>query len=207
MAKIDYDGRVIIVTGAGRGMGAAHAKELAKRGARVVVNDYGGDMHGSGSSSTPAREVAEEITAAGGSALANGDTVHPSSVEEVLMHAQGTADLVLALDQHKLLGQEEMEVHVTEEGLLDRINKALDPASAQGEYIGVTLIEPEAAADLADALRVTYERDPQLYYEDGYQELADRGITLSTAPIGEVSWVEIDNHDDLARGREIACHY
>jgi choline kinase len=83
----------------------------------------------------------------------------------------------------------------------------MDPAEATGEYIGVTLIEGEAAADLADALKTTFERDPDLYYEDGYQELVDRGFTIDVAPIGEVSWVEIDNHEDLARGREIACRY
>ena len=137
--------------------------------------------------------------------LANGDTVHPASVEEVLMHAQGTADLVLALDQLKLLGEEEMKVHVTEDGHLDRINKALDPRSAQGEYIGVTLIEPHASEPLAAALETTFRRDPQLYYEDGFQELADRGGRVATAPIGAVQWVEVDDHRDLARAREGAC--
>ena len=138
--------------------------------------------------------------------LANGDTVHPSSVERVLLTAQGKADLVLALDDLKPLGAEEMKVHVTEEGHLDRINKALDPASAQGEYIGVTLIEPHAAEPLAGALEATFRRDPQLYYEDGFQELADRGGRVATAPIGAVPWVEVDDHADLARAREVACH-
>ena len=138
--------------------------------------------------------------------LANGDTVHPSSVEQALLASQGTADLVLALDQHKLLGDEEMKVHVTEDGHLDRINKALDPASAQGEYIGVTLIEPHAALPLAGALEATFKRDPQLYYEDGFQELADRGGRVATTSIGSVAWVEVDDHADLARAREVACH-
>ena len=138
--------------------------------------------------------------------LANGDTVHPHSVQQVLMSRRGTADLVLALDQVKPLGEEEMKVHVTEEGYLDRINKALDPATAQGEYIGVTLIEPHAAGPLAAALQATFERDPQLYYEDGFQELADRGGRVATAPIGAVRWVEVDDHADLARAREVACH-
>ena len=138
--------------------------------------------------------------------LANGDTVHPASVEETLLAARGPG-LVLAVDQEKPLGEEEMKVHVTDGGLLDRINKALDPATAQGEYIGVTLIEPHAADALADALKTTFERDPQLYYEDGFQVLADRGGRILAAPIGDVPWVEVDNHDDLARAREIACHY
>jgi choline kinase len=137
--------------------------------------------------------------------LANGDTVHPASVERVLLAAQGTADLVLALDQDKPLGEEEMKVHVTDEGLLDRINKALDPVTAQGEYIGVTLIEPHAAFPLAAALEATFQRDPQLYYEDGFQELADRGGRVATAEIGAVAWVEVDDHRDLARAREVAC--
>jgi choline kinase len=136
--------------------------------------------------------------------LANGDTVHPASVEERLLDARGP-ELVIAVDDSKPLGEEEMKVHVTGDGHLDRINKALDPATAQGEYIGVTLIEPAAAAGLADALETTWRRDPQLYYEDGFQELADRGGRIGIAPIGAVEWVEVDDHADLARAREVAC--
>jgi choline kinase len=88
---------------------------------------------------------------------------------------------------------------------MTRITKLMDPAVAQGEYIGVTLIEPGASEALADALKTTWERDPQLYYEDGFQELADRGGRVKTASIGDVEWVEVDNHDDLARAREVAC--
>ncbi len=136
--------------------------------------------------------------------LVNGDTVHPPSVEETLLAARGP-DILLALDDVKPLGEEEMKVHISPEGYLDRINKALDPATAQGEYIGVTLIEPAGAAALADALATTWRRDPQLYYEDGFQELADRGGRVGIAPIGAVEWVEVDDHRDLERAREIAC--
>jgi choline kinase len=137
--------------------------------------------------------------------LANGDTVHPASVEESLLAARGP-ELVIAVDDDKTLGEEEMKVHVTAEGRLDRINKALEPATAHGEYIGVTLIEPTAADALADALKTTFERDPSLYYEDGFQEYADRGGRVGIAPIGRVDWVEVDDHRDLARAREVACH-
>ena len=136
--------------------------------------------------------------------LANGDTVHPASVEESLLAARGP-EVLIAVDDVKPLGEEEMKVHITADGYLDRINKALDPATAQGEYIGVTLIEPAAAAALADALEATWRRDPQLYYEDGFQELADRGGRVGTAPIGEVEWVEVDDARDLQRAREVAC--
>ena len=137
--------------------------------------------------------------------LANGDTVHPPSVERTLLDARDTHEIVIAVDQAKTLGEEEMKVHVSEAGLLERINKALDPAAAHGEYIGLTLIEPGAAGALADALEATFERDPQLYYEDGFQEYADRGGRVGIAPIGEVEWVEVDDAADLARAREMAC--
>ena len=136
--------------------------------------------------------------------LVNGDTVHPPSVEETLLANRGP-DILLALDDVKPLGEEEMKVHVDGDGYMTRINKALDPASAQGEYIGLTLIEPAAAGPLADALRATWERDPQLYYEDGYQEFADGGGKVGTAAIGAVDWAEVDDHRDLERAREIAC--
>lgn len=139
--------------------------------------------------------------------LANGDTVHPVSVEKTLLAARGEGRrIILALDTVKNLADEEMKV-ITDEKGVRRITKLMDPATATGEYIGVTLIEPEAAEELADALKTTFERDPDLYYEDGYQELVNRGFTVDVAPIGEVTWVEIDNHADLAKGREIACQY
>jgi choline kinase len=136
--------------------------------------------------------------------LVNGDTVHPASVEECLLAARGE-DIVIAVDDEKELGDEEMKVHVTEDGLLDRIHKSLDPATSQGEYIGLTLIEPAAAGRLAEALEATWRRDPQLYYEDGFQEFANRGGRVGIAPIGTVEWVEVDDHADLARAREVAC--
>jgi len=138
--------------------------------------------------------------------LANGDTVHPPSVEERLLAARGP-QVVLAVDQAKALAVEEMKVHVADDGRLERINKGIDPATAHGEYIGVALIEPSGAQELAAALEATWRRDPSLYYEDGFQELADRGGHVGIAPIGEVEWVEVDNHDDLTRAREVACRY
>ena len=69
------DGRVCIVTGAGRGIGKEHALMLAGQGASVVVNDIGGEVDGSGRSTGPAQEVVDEIVAAGGSAVVNGDDI------------------------------------------------------------------------------------------------------------------------------------
>ena len=139
--------------------------------------------------------------------MVNGDTVHPASVEKKVLAARRpdlAADLILAVDTVKKLADEEMKVVVDDRGLLARITKQMDPADAHGEYIGVTLIEPRAAIALADALETAWRRDPNLYYEDGFQVLADRGGSVALEPIGDVEWVEVDDHRDLRRAREIA---
>ncbi|MGH3301161.1 MAG: NTP transferase domain-containing protein [Streptosporangiaceae bacterium] len=136
--------------------------------------------------------------------LVNGDTVHPVSVERTLLAARDGSDLILALDDAKKLAAEEMKVTLGPHGRLSRISKQIEPAHADGEYIGASLIQPRAAAPLADALESTWRRDPGLYYEDGYQEFADRGGVVVTAQIGVVDWVEVDDHRDLRRARSIA---
>ena len=74
MARL-CEGRVAIVTGAGRGIGREHALSLARHGARVVVNDLGADVDGTGGDASPAQGVVEEIIAMGGEAVVNGDDV------------------------------------------------------------------------------------------------------------------------------------
>jgi choline kinase len=139
--------------------------------------------------------------------MVNGDTVHPVSIERTLLEGRGAADVLLAVDDVKRLAEEEMKVILGDDGHLKRITKLMDPSEAGGEYIGATLLEPAAAEPLADALKTTFERDPNLYYEDGYQELVNRGGRIAVAPIGEVDWVEVDNHDDLEKARRIAKGY
>lgn len=141
-----------------------------------------------------------------GALLCNGDTLHPLAVQRQLLDVQDVT-VCLALDRHKTLGEEEMKVQLDDRDRLRRINKSLDPASADGEYIGVTLIPAGAARSLTAALETTWRRDPQLYYEDAYQELVDTGVDVTSVDIGVTEWTEVDDHADLARAREIACRY
>ncbi len=78
MSDISFDGRVAVVTGGGGGLGRSYALELARRGARVVVNDLGGSVDGSGAGTRAADAVVEEIKSAGGEAIANYDSVSPA---------------------------------------------------------------------------------------------------------------------------------
>jgi len=96
---VSFDGRVAIVTGAGGGLGRCHAIELAKLGAKVVVNDLGGAMDGTGGSSGAAALVVEEIKAAGGEAIANGGSVSDArgakSMVEDAMKAWSRVDILI----------------------------------------------------------------------------------------------------------------
>jgi NAD(P)-dependent dehydrogenase (short-subunit alcohol dehydrogenase family) len=97
---IRFDGKVAIVTGAGGGLGRAHALELAHRGAKVVVNDLGGAVDGTGGSSEAAERVVAEIKAAGGEAIANGSSVTDdagvANMVKQAMDAFGRIDILIA---------------------------------------------------------------------------------------------------------------
>jgi NAD(P)-dependent dehydrogenase (short-subunit alcohol dehydrogenase family) len=97
--SIRFDDRVAIVTGAGGGLGRLYALELAKRGAKVVVNDFGGSVRGENGSSEAANRVANEITAAGGHAQANGASVSdPDGVARLVgdaMDVFGRVDILI----------------------------------------------------------------------------------------------------------------
>jgi choline kinase len=195
---------VVVVTGFAAHRVTERKAELEQRyGVRLdLVENPKAEIWNNAYSLWCAREAFEE-----GVLLVNGDTVHPPSVEERLLESRGP-DVVIALDDDlDRLAEEAMKVKLSEQGFLSRITKQMDVSAAQGEYIGLTLIEPAAAGPLADALKATWERDPQLYYEDGYQEFVDRGGTVGVAPIGAVDWVEVDDHADLGRARELACHF
>jgi NAD(P)-dependent dehydrogenase (short-subunit alcohol dehydrogenase family) len=99
MTDVRFDGRTAIVTGAGGGLGRAHALLLASRGANVVVNDLGGTVDGRGSDEASAQKVVEEIEAAGGRAVASFDGVDTpqgaANIVKVALDAFGCVDVVI----------------------------------------------------------------------------------------------------------------
>lgn len=100
MTDIRFDDRVAIVTGAGGGLGRCHALELARRGAKVVINDLGGSMDGTGGNSEAAEAVVKEIEALGGEAFANGSSVTDNAgVNKMIadtMERWGRIDIIIA---------------------------------------------------------------------------------------------------------------
>jgi NAD(P)-dependent dehydrogenase (short-subunit alcohol dehydrogenase family) len=96
---IEFDRRVAIITGAGGGLGKTYALELARRGAKVVVNDLGGNPDGTGGAASPADTTVEEIRAAGGEAVANYDSVATpeggAAITQAALDAFGTVDILI----------------------------------------------------------------------------------------------------------------
>jgi NAD(P)-dependent dehydrogenase (short-subunit alcohol dehydrogenase family) len=144
MSDIRFDGKVAIVTGAGGGLGRQHALELARRGAKVVVNDLGGSVDGAGGSSDAALKVVEEIKAAGGEAIAHGasvtDDAGVANMVKTAMDTWGRIDILIAnagILRDKTLTKMEladfelvMQVHVF--GTFKPIKAVWDIMKAQG---------------------------------------------------------------------------
>jgi NAD(P)-dependent dehydrogenase (short-subunit alcohol dehydrogenase family) len=99
MPELRFDGRVCVVTGAGGGLGRAHALELARRGGKVLVNDLGGSLDGTGASPRAAQRVVDEIIALGGQAAANYDSVATAeggqAIVDAAVEAFGRVDVLV----------------------------------------------------------------------------------------------------------------
>jgi NAD(P)-dependent dehydrogenase (short-subunit alcohol dehydrogenase family) len=99
MTNVNFENKAVIVTGAGNGLGKAYALELGSRGAKVIVNDLGGSVDGSGAASSPADDVVNEIIQNGGEAVANYDSVATKDGGESIVQSAldnfGTVDAVI----------------------------------------------------------------------------------------------------------------
>ena len=145
---------------------------------------------------------------AAGALLVNGDTVHPVLVEKTLLAAAGSRP---GGHRHRHRRRQDPRRrgdegdHSTPDGRLTRITKLMDPALAHGEYIGATLIE---RAGRGAAGRRPWRRPggatPACTTRTATRNSPTAAARSRTAPIGAVDWVEVDNHDDLRRAREIA---
>ena len=97
--RLTFEDQIVVVTGAGQGVGRAYALELARRGAKVVVNDLGANPNGAGADSGPAARVVAEIVAAGGAAVANGDSVATAAggqaIVDTALNAWGRIDALI----------------------------------------------------------------------------------------------------------------
>ena len=142
---IDFTDRVAIVTGAGGGLGRAYALALAERGAKVVVNDLGGDVHGEGGTPSLAQQVVDEITAAGGEAIVDGnditDEAAVASLVSTVIDKWGRVDILInnaGILRDKSFAKMEMDDFrkVLEVHLMGSVNctKAVWPHMAEAGY-------------------------------------------------------------------------
>ena len=145
------EGKVVVVTGAGRGIGRGHAIEFARQGAKVVVNDLGAEVDGSGSSTGPAGEVVDEIRAMGGEAIANGDNVADWEGAQRLINAGieqwGRLDVVV---NNAGILRDRMLVNMTEEEWDAVINVHLKGTFAPARWAAAYWREKAKAGEEVD---------------------------------------------------------
>ena len=146
------DGKVVIITGAGRGIGRGHAIEFARQGAKVVVNDLGAAVEGSGSDETPAQEVVAEIKAMGGEAIANADNVADWEGAQRLINTavETFGDLNVLVNNAGIL-RDRMLVNMTEEEWDAVINVHLKGTFAPTRWAATYWREKVKAGETVDA--------------------------------------------------------
>lgn len=200
LAKVDITEIAVVAGYAADALKARVADLEARYGVRLTIIDNDRFDRNNAYSLWLAREWFAADTM-----LVNGDTLHPVEVEHTLLDSDAGTGVTLALDVTKQLTDEAMKVTLDAAGHAAKITKLMPVAAAAGEYIGATLIRGGVAGALGDALAETWQRDPNLYYEDGFQTLLDGGVPVGVAPLPALDWVEVDDHADLARARELAC--
>ena len=162
------EGRVAIVTGAGRGIGRGHALELARQGARVVVNDLGGAVDGTGSDRGPAQTVVEEIRSSGGEAIANTDDISTWAGAEALVEsAIGTFGGLDAIVNNAGILRDRMLVNMSEAEWDDVIRVHLKGTFAPTRFAAVYWRERSKAGGHVDARVINTSSTSGLFANPG----------------------------------------
>jgi NAD(P)-dependent dehydrogenase (short-subunit alcohol dehydrogenase family) len=167
MSRI-VEGRVVIVTGAARGIGRGHAVEFARQGAKVVVNDLGAEVDGSGSSTGPAGEVVDQIRAEGGEAIANGEDVADFDGAERLVEAaiEHFGDLHVLVNNAGIL-RDRMLVNMTAEEWDDVIRVHLRGTFAPLKHAGAYWRARSKAGEPVDAAIINTTSSSGIYGNAG----------------------------------------
>src|SRR3569833_1189186 len=167
MSRI-VEGRVVIVTGAARGIGRGHALEFARQGAKVVVNDLGAEVDGSGGSTGPAGEVVDQIRADGGAAIANGDDVSDFEGARRLVDAavEHFGDLHVLVNNAGIL-RDRMLVNMTAEEWDDVIRVHLRGTFAPLRHAGAYWRARAKAGEQVDASIINTSSSSGIYGNAG----------------------------------------
>ncbi len=210
------EGRVAIVTGAGRGIGRGHALELARQGAKVVVNDLGSAVDGTGSDSGPAQIVAEEIRDLGGTAIANGDDVSSwDGAQALVATAIETFGHLDVLVNNAGILRDRMLVNMTEEEWDAVIRVHLKGTFAPTRFAAAYWRERSKAGDAVDARVINTSSTSGLFANPGQtnygaaksgiatfsiiaaKELARYGVTVNAIAPGALTRMT----ENLSRAR------
>src|SRR2546421_936570 len=177
------DGRVVVITGAGRGIGRGHALEFARQGAKVVVNDLGGEVDGSGSSTGPSGEVVEEIRAMGGEAVANVDDISDWEGAQRLINAavESFGRLDVLVNNAGIL-RDRMLVNMTDDEWDAVIKVHLRGTFATSHHAAVYWRERSKAGDDVDARLINTSSSSGIYGNVGQSNYgaAKAGIAAFT---------------------------
>ncbi len=162
------EGRVVVITGAGRGIGRSHALEFARQGARVVVNDLGTAPDGAGTSSGPAHDVIDEIRAMGGEAVANGDDASDwEGSRRLVGHAVDTFGGIDTLVNNAGILRDRMLVNMTESDWTDVVRVHLGGTFAPTHWAAVHWRERAKSGESNDARVVNTSSATGLYGNAG----------------------------------------
>jgi NAD(P)-dependent dehydrogenase (short-subunit alcohol dehydrogenase family) len=214
------DGRVCIVTGAGRGLGREYARSLASHGAKLVVNDLGGNRDGTGADAGPAQEVVDEITSAGGEAVANTDDISSwDGAAQLVGHAIATFGRLDVLVNNAGILRDRMVFSMTEEEWDAVIRVHLKGTFAPSHHAAVYWRDQSKAGEAVDGRLVNTTSVSGLYANVGQtnygaakagvatftqiaaQELARYGVTVNAIAPGALTRLtgDLELTDELRR--------